>query len=73
MLHLTNWRNEKMESRETIRKTLSNYMESKTREMGIELVKVMRNGINIISGISTEDLYNDTVAFSKLVKLAQTV
>ena len=60
--------------RNAIRLALSNYRsQEKSREVGIYLVKTVRNGIEVINGITAEDLYNDTIAFSKLVRLAETV
>lgn len=63
----------KMIKRNDIKKALSNYKSSATKSNGIKLVRAMRNNIEVINGITVEDLYNNKAAFSKLVQLAQKV
>ena len=62
--------------RNAIRKALQHYREcshAEKEQAGIKLVRTMRNGIEEIGGITVKDLYMDTMAFNKLVRLAATV
>ena len=63
-------------SRDVIRKALSTYNECSEQDKksaGIELVRAARNGIEVLGGITAEELYADRVAFSKLVRLVRSV
>lgn len=58
---------------ENIKNALNNYLKNKDQNSAHNFVRIMRNEIEVIGGITIKDLYADKIAFNRLVKLAKNI
>jgi hypothetical protein len=56
-----------------IKDALNNYWENKDQTSAHNFIRTMRNGIEVIGGITIEDLYTNKIAFNSLVRLAKNI
>jgi hypothetical protein len=58
---------------QNIKNALNNYLENQDQESAFNFIRAVRNGIEVLGGITVQNLYEDKIAFNKLVRFAKTV